>query len=305
MVSAVILTFNRCSVLDETLARVTQAGGCIGEVIVVDNASTDGTVELLGAKWPAVKLITLNSNIGVGGWNAGVRAASGACVLLLDDDCYPLPKSVEAAVSMMETDAGVGLVALHVLEGHALESATDIYLDWPQSFYGCACLADRSLFLELGGFCERLFVYPHEVEFSIRLKAAGRKIGYCSDAIAHHRVGDMSNQDSRKIARMIEFHIGNYPMILLLRFDLRKVIMRSVRIIAGRMAYGLYNGYHREVIRGLVRLFTLLPWICFNRAPVTQGVQDEYSNGSCFGGFFFDAGSYALRRPQWLHMTHD
>jgi hypothetical protein len=87
-VTVVILAFKRLDKLRETLRHTLEDLNYPAEaleVIVVDNASANGTAEMVGAEFPGVRVIVLAENVGASGWNAGLHAGSGRWTLMLDD----------------------------------------------------------------------------------------------------------------------------------------------------------------------------------------------------------------------------
>src|SRR4051794_9922894 len=90
-VTVVFLVYNRREELHESLQQMTKKSDYPAElvdVIVVDNASDDGSSAMVEAEFPEVRLIRREVNAGISGWNDGFRVASGEYVLALDDDCY-------------------------------------------------------------------------------------------------------------------------------------------------------------------------------------------------------------------------
>ena len=85
LVTVNILSFNRRDYLKITLEKVFEQSYKNIEVFVVDNASTDGTIEMVKKEFPQVRLIQLKKNIGIAGWNEGFKNAKGEFVLVLDD----------------------------------------------------------------------------------------------------------------------------------------------------------------------------------------------------------------------------
>ena len=92
LISVVIVTWNGRQYLDACLNAVSAQIGVRTETILVDNASTDGTVEYVRERFPSVRIVPLPENRGfAGGNNAGVRAARGELVALLNNDAVPHP----------------------------------------------------------------------------------------------------------------------------------------------------------------------------------------------------------------------
>jgi GT2 family glycosyltransferase len=115
-VSVVIVNWNGRALLDDCLPAVLDQSVEGGhEVIVVDNGSTDGSAEHVRKRFPAVRVLASEQNLGFSaGCNLGIRAARGKYVALLDNDARPHPGWLSALVSAAESDPGVGAVASRV-----------------------------------------------------------------------------------------------------------------------------------------------------------------------------------------------
>ena len=89
LVTAAVLAYNRRDPLRITLTKLRDELDWPGErleVIVVDNASTDGTADMVRAEFPGTKLIVNERNTGISGWNRAFEAGTGEWFLVLDDD---------------------------------------------------------------------------------------------------------------------------------------------------------------------------------------------------------------------------
>ena len=87
-VSAVIITRNRKDALSRVLDRLLEQP--VGEILVVDNGSSDGTAEHVRGYGDPVRLLEPGENLGLGGRNLAAGEAAGELLLMLDDDCFPL-----------------------------------------------------------------------------------------------------------------------------------------------------------------------------------------------------------------------
>jgi rhamnopyranosyl-N-acetylglucosaminyl-diphospho-decaprenol beta-1,3/1,4-galactofuranosyltransferase len=109
-VAAVVVTFNRRDLLLESLAAVTGQSRAPDRVIVVDNASTDGTAAAVGEAFPAVQLAALSQNTGgAGGFACGTSlalAAGADLIWLMDDDTVPEPGALAALLAAREDYPG-------------------------------------------------------------------------------------------------------------------------------------------------------------------------------------------------------
>jgi rhamnopyranosyl-N-acetylglucosaminyl-diphospho-decaprenol beta-1,3/1,4-galactofuranosyltransferase len=103
---AVVVTFNRRALLEECLEALAGQSAPLGEVVVVDNASTDGTAEMVRARFPQVRLEALAENVGgAGGFHHGLELAHALgyeWLWLMDDDTIPSPTALEALLAGAE-----------------------------------------------------------------------------------------------------------------------------------------------------------------------------------------------------------
>ena len=102
--SIVIVNYNTASFTAQCLDSVSEyPPTCSCEIVVVDNASHDDSVERLEAQYPHIKLIRSSENIGIaGGNNLGIRASSGRFVLLLNNDTLVLPWTLDRLVYFLD-----------------------------------------------------------------------------------------------------------------------------------------------------------------------------------------------------------
>ena len=176
LVSVNILSFNRCAELRRTLEAVTRELNYptdFLEIIVVDNASQDGSADMVAREFPGVRLIRRSVNCGVSAWNDGFRHCHGEYILVLDDDCYLAGKDLNRAISAAQ-ETGAALVSFSVVN----PNEPGFYFNRDVnpgvlSFWGCAALIRSDVIAKLGGFEPAIFVYTHELEFTIRLLDAG------------------------------------------------------------------------------------------------------------------------------------
>jgi GT2 family glycosyltransferase len=188
-VTIVYLAYNRREEIRDSLTRMlfeSDYDSELVDVIVVDNASIDGTADLLREEFPQVEVIVRDKNVGVSGWNDGLAAAKGHWVLLLDDDCYLPPDGLTRAVQAAEAEQ-VDLVSFKVVSTHDQEYVfTDKYRTGLFSFWGCAVLMRRDVIEALGGYDPEIFVWANELEFLLRFYDRGFKHLHCPEIVALH-----------------------------------------------------------------------------------------------------------------------
>lgn len=226
-VAAVVVTYNSERDIDGLLDSVPAAmGGLDHSLVVVDNGSTDGTLDVLGARTDCI--VVRSTNVGyAAGINRAVAAAGEArSILILNPDATLDPGSVPAMLAVLERP-GVGIVAPRVREADGRLSPTirrrptlarvgglsftgldafservedpDEYLvehdvDWA---VGAILLVDRQCYAALGGLDESFFLYSEETDFCLRARDAGWSTRYTPDAGAVHVGGDPARARSR------------------------------------------------------------------------------------------------------------
>jgi hypothetical protein len=188
------------------------------EVIVVDDGSTDRSLEYLAASHPQVRVIALRRNTGFAhAANCGVKAAAHEFVALLNTDVVLEPDWLARTVAALHADPGAASVACKMLslsEPERVYDAGDVLRrdgaceqrgryarddgrwDAPGEVFGAcagAALYRRRAVLELGGFDERYFAYLEDVDLALRLRLAGWRCRY-EPAVALHAGEGSSDQ---------------------------------------------------------------------------------------------------------------
>ncbi len=191
-VSIVSLVFNRCDDLRESLRHMQAIDydSELLEFIVVDNASTDGSAEMVKAEFPEVRLIVRNENCGVSGFNDGFAVASGDFVVALDDDCYLPPDGLKRAVKAAH-EHRADLVSFGVVSAYDPDHRFDKkYPTGLLSFWGCAVLMRREVLGELSGYDPNIFVWANELEFMLRFFDRGFRHLHMPEVVAVHMKGE-------------------------------------------------------------------------------------------------------------------
>ena len=208
-----------------SLARCRAPEGWEVRLRVVDNGSTDGSVEHLRTEFPAVEVQALGENRRfAGGCNAGLRAALAAgadAVMLLNNDPEADPGLLERLVLALEQDSGAGAAAPLIYYappsrriwyaggrclpalGHASHRAIGA-LDHGQFrvvedtgyLTGCCLLAFRVAWERVGELDERYFLYAEDADWCLRARAAGFRLLFVPTARLWHKVSASSGPSS-------------------------------------------------------------------------------------------------------------
>jgi GT2 family glycosyltransferase len=183
-------------------------------IIVVDNASSDGTVAAVRSEFPSVRVLELPENIGAAGRNRGVEAVDTPYVAFSDDDSWWAPGALERAVEAFDRHPRLGAVHARILVGED-EREDPICAELRDSplrgdpalpgspllgFLACAIVFRRSAFEAAGGF-ERLVMIGGEEEWlACDLAGAGWEIRYLAEVVAHHDppARDLAARDERR-----------------------------------------------------------------------------------------------------------
>ncbi len=199
MISVVLLNYNRKDDLYRTLTRIFWQQHVDFEVVLVDQASTDGSVEMVKSQFPGVRLFALEENLGVsGGRNFGVEQATGDYLVFLDDDAEFVGFDELRKVELVfENNADIHLIAFNINGHPEVPEKYKLFSKQEDKFVnhyiGCGHAIRKSTFVTLGGYTKDLFFWGEEIEFAIKVFTLPRsKILYKGDIVVHHRVSSHS-----------------------------------------------------------------------------------------------------------------
>ena len=193
-ISIVLATYNRREVMLQTLRQIENCGLARRdyEVIVVDNASTDGTAEALAGR-EGVAVRKLDRNLGSCAKAVGVEQARGEIVVFLDDDSYPRPGCLARMQEHFVADARLGAVGftVHLTDGSQECSAL------PHAFVGCGVGFRARALREAGGLDSSFFMQAEEYDLSWRLLQAGWEVEILGDLQVEHAKSPVARRSER------------------------------------------------------------------------------------------------------------
>ncbi len=215
------------------------------EILVLDNASSDGSVQMLEKEFPEVKLMVSERNLGFSkGHNLAARAAQGKYLFILNPDTEVLPGALDALIAYAEQHPEVGIIGPKILNpdgslqyscrrfpnpAAALFRNTPLgklfpnnpytrdYLmtDWDHNSIrevdwvsGAALLVRREVFERLGGFDEQFFMYCEDTDLCYRAWQAGYKVVYFPESKIKHAIGRSTDQVANRM--IVTFHKSMY-----------------------------------------------------------------------------------------------
>ena len=220
-VTVVIPNFNGIERMDGVLESLARQEFGEFETIVVDNGSSDGSVEHLRRRWPHVRVVEWPRNRGfAAAVNEGFRQARGECVALVNNDVELDPQWLRATVQAMDGRPEVASIASRLLEWerrNMLDGTGDL-VGWDGycmrrgqgekdvgqysepgpvvSACAAAALYRRAAFDDVGPFDESFFAYVEDIDWGLRAQVAGWRCFYEPAAVAYHVGGATSGEMS-------------------------------------------------------------------------------------------------------------
>lgn len=248
-VAILIVTYNSARQIRACLRSVlAQRDHVIQQVIVLDNASTDGTLEIVRREFPETETLAPGVNLGfAAGVNAAARQAQSDFLLLLNPDTEILDHAVDAVVDFARSRPGSALYGGRTLKpdgslepsscwglptlwslamfasGLTTLAPLNRWLDpeslgrWPRDtvrevgmITGCFLLVETRMWERLGGFDERYFMYGEDLDLALRARALGWPSVLCPAAQVIHEVGQSS---ARPLDKLLLLYRGKAQLL--------------------------------------------------------------------------------------------
>lgn len=213
-VTIITINYNQLQLTCELLDSLRKLTYPEVEVIVVDNHSKENPAEIIGERYPEVKLILSSENLGfAGGNNLGIRASRGKYLLFLNNDTEVDPGFLEPLVSLFESNPKAGAASSKILyfnSGETIQYAGSTridpftgrskrigYMEKDQGqhnrlqetdlAHGAAMMVPRKVIEEVGMMPDFFFLYYEEVDWCESIKKAGYKIYFVPDSKVYHK----------------------------------------------------------------------------------------------------------------------
>ncbi len=273
-VTIIIPNYNGLHFLEPCLAALGRQTCRDFELLVVDNGSTDGSVEWLGER--GVRAICFSGNRGFSGAvNAGIRESKTPYVILLNNDTEPDPGYVGALLRAAEASPKIFSVSPRMLQlchRDLMDDAGDMYsiMGWAYQrgvgqeagrynrpcniFSACAGAAiyRREVFDEIGLFDEMHFAYLEDVDVGYRAKIAGYYNRYCPSSVVYH-VGS-GTSGSKYNSFKVRLAARNNVYLNYKNMPAAQLLVNAVPIAAGIAAKYVFfwrRGYGKEFLSGV------------------------------------------------------
>jgi GT2 family glycosyltransferase len=219
--SVIVVNYNGKQFLDELFISLFNQTYRNLELILVDNGSSDGSLDYVRENYPAVQLVVLAKNLGFGGGcNRGIEKATGEFIAAINNDAVAKSDWIAELVNAMIRDERIGMCASKMLfyDRPTIINSTGICISrsgaaWDRGMFEkdegqydmhesvfCPCagaaLYRRSMLDEIGLFDEDFFMYMEDIDLGFRARLAGWRCSYVPSAVVYHKHGGTAGFDT-------------------------------------------------------------------------------------------------------------
>ena len=276
-VTIVIPNYNGKHFMEPCLASLKEQTCQDYKVLVVDNASTDGSLEYMKEHYPEIEVIALDKNYGFSkAVNVGIQHSTTPYVILLNNDTTVDPHYVEEMIKAIERSPRIFSVSSKMIQMYhpeLIDSAGDLYtlLGWgvcrgtgrpvsnyteaDEIFTACAGAAiyRRSAFSKIGYFDENHFAYLEDIDVGYRAKIYGYKNTYCPTALVYHvgsgTSGSKYNSFKVKLSARNNIYL-NYKNMPILQLILNFFPLFTGYVV--KYAFFIKKGFGKDYKEGII-----------------------------------------------------
>ena len=299
--SIIIVSWNTRELLRDCLTSIhTQTPLCDFEIMIIDNASDDNSSQMVRRSFPHVKLIENDRNLGFArACNQGLRRSSGRYAVLLNPDTWVFGNALEKMIAFLDDHGDVGALGPRIVDvdgvvdprcarryptlrseffektrldrrfSHSQLFGAYLMTDWDhrdsrdvEALSGACLMVRREVLVQVGLLDESFFMYGEDTDWCYRIRRAGWRVFYYSDAQVAHVGGqstspvseDMGIEALQSINRFFLKHYGPvYALthrVLIAGISLAKQLLFMSRFLFGhdRAHYRLKLRLHRRVL---------------------------------------------------------
>jgi GT2 family glycosyltransferase len=269
------------------------------ETILVDNGSSDGSLEFVDNHYPWVKTVALPANLGfAGGNNAGFPYASGEYIIVLNNDTEAEPTWLEELIRAADENPTAGMVASRICSyddhniidslgvkvcsdgmsrgGFRLQRFTDLALGKTEEILlpsACAALYRRQMIEAVGFFDEDFFAYCEDTDLGMRGRLAGWKAILARDAVVYHKYSQTGGSFSPFKLYLVERNhywvaFKTYPLTWLMALPVTTFLryIEQARVVLASKGAGQQFAvssskvvFIKALVRGIVDALKMLP----------------------------------------------
>jgi GT2 family glycosyltransferase len=315
-VSIIVVNWNGEELLKDCLKSLSRQSHTNRKIILIDNASTDGSVSFVRESFPEVEVVELAENKGFAGGNLeGFKVSQGEFIALLNNDARADERWIEKLLQAARTDPQIGICASKLLldatrkvnsagtglttagvgfdRGFGSEEAPFESAELVFGACGAAVLYRRAMLDQIGFLDDDFFLYDEDADLSFRAQLFGWKCLYVPDAVVHHKLGattgKLSDLHVYYHTRNLEFvWIKNMPTTLMVRYFHHKLIQELGAFFYLCLRHGKWKPFLRAKLDAVI----MLPKMLKERRVIQEQrkVSDDYIKGmltSIFGKDWF------------------
>lgn len=264
--SIIIVNYNVKEFLQNLIHSIEKASSNISkEIIIIDNASDDGSTEIVKEKFPSVKFISNKINIGFGkANNQGLEIAQGKYILFINPDCIVSEDTLDKMIRFFEGHPECGLAGCKILNSDgslqlacrrsfpgpwtSFTKVTGLsnlfpkskifarynltYLDENKTYEvdavsGSFMMIRREIYEKIGGFDEQFFMYGEDLDLCYRVQQAGYKVFYVHDTQIIHYKGESTKRSNLDETKLFYDAMHLFVKKHLSSFPLVEIILRT------------------------------------------------------------------------------
>ena len=318
--SIIIVNYNVKEFLQNLIHSIEKASSNLKkEIIIIDNASDDGSVDFIREKFPQIKLIANQKNLGFGkANNIGLKEATGKFILLINPDTIVAEDTFEKMIKFFESNDSAGLAGCKILNPDGTlqlacrrsfpgpwTSFTKVtglsslfpsskifarynltYFDENQTYEvdaisGSFMMMRKEVYEKVGGFDEQFFMYGEDLDLCYRIQKDGFKVYYVHSTQIIHYKGESTKRSSFDETKVFYSAMHLFVKKHLSSSLLVEVILRSA--IAVRSVFAFIGA------RKLVIISVILDFIVFDLCLfASEKIYHSLSNWGGFPGFVLD-----------------
>ena len=283
------------------------------EVIFVDNASTDGSVEFVRSnfhEYSNLRIIRNNRNLGFAeGNNVGAKVAKGEYIVFLNVDTKVDPNWLKELVTVMESDKSIGAAQSKLLlfDGRTIDSAGDFInfygfgwmrghgeidrgqfnkIDEIFSARGAAMIVRKKVLEEVGYFDADFFMTCEDVDLSWRIRLRGYKVMFVPRSVVYH-FGSGIRRDFQETTQSYYYNVRNTFMMLIKNYDIKNLTPAILTYLATEFSMFILSlpfvskrRYNFARIRALLWILLNLKSVWRKRSVVQHSVRRSFSGNN-------------------------
>jgi len=275
----VVLTYKRINVLLELLDGLSKIKYRNIEVIIVDNASHDGTVNIVKEKFPEFRIMALEKNHGAVARNKGIDAAKGKFIVTIDDDILGLyDVALDNLKNLFDRNPLVGAICFKVTDYYTgkvcnwchpnkLEKSSDHSFETTEITEGAVAFR-KEMLRKTGLYTEELFISHEGADLAARILNKGYEIYYTPLVCVNHKYA----KEARDKWRRHYYDTRNDFWLAIRNYQILYAINHLLRRLPKTFFYSVRDGYAYYWVKAVKDAFSELPIMIRQRRPISLKV---------------------------------